>query len=274
MNVYDVDGKKTTSFLAYAEAFRGGVRVAVGDVDGDGASEIIVAPGPGGGPHVRIFSLSGSLKGQFFATVTTDRHGLYVSVADIDGDGKDEIVTGTDKGIVGTVSVFRMDGTKLQSFQPFDGATTGVRVTGVDADGDGRDEIATALGAGSPPEVRVLSPIGALKKSYLAYASAFDRGIFLASADLNGDGREEVITGTGIGGGPQVRAFAGDGSVASSFFAFDQAHRLGVSASGSSGGRIVALEGNEGTVRIFDRAGGGIGGFDVAPGVYTLTVAQ
>ena len=42
--------------LPFAENYRGGVRVAAHDYDGDGALDIICAPGPGGGLPVRVFS--------------------------------------------------------------------------------------------------------------------------------------------------------------------------------------------------------------------------
>ncbi|HEX4613610.1 MAG TPA: hypothetical protein VH092_35840, partial [Urbifossiella sp.] len=57
------------NFFAFEDTFRGGVRVAAGELDanpGDG-DELAVAAGPGGGPRVRVFRDDGTVLDDFFA---------------------------------------------------------------------------------------------------------------------------------------------------------------------------------------------------------------
>ena len=75
------------SFFAYDPRFTGGVFVAAaGDLTGDARADIITAPGPGGGPHVRVFSgatgtpIAGPLEG-FFAYPPGFLGGVFVAGA-------------------------------------------------------------------------------------------------------------------------------------------------------------------------------------------------
>lgn len=94
VRIFDGSGKLISGgFFAYDQAFRGGVNVAVGDVNDDKISEIITGPGYGGGPHVAIFSARGEKLGEWIAYDSKLKEGIRVIASDLDGDNKDEIVT-------------------------------------------------------------------------------------------------------------------------------------------------------------------------------------
>ncbi len=79
---------EVASFLAFETSFTGGVAVAVAN------GEIVATPGFGGGPVVRRFDAAGALQFEFLAYGAAFRGGIRVGVADIDGDGVEEILTG------------------------------------------------------------------------------------------------------------------------------------------------------------------------------------
>ncbi|MBT5808709.1 S8 family serine peptidase [Candidatus Uhrbacteria bacterium] len=116
--------------------------------------------------------------------------------------------------------------------------------------------------AGASPLVKRYNDHGELQVDFMAYHPGFTGGVRLVMADVDGDGVEEIITGAGPGGGPQVRIFDLDGNALGQFFAFDEGGRTGIQlAAGDTNGDgvaeifVVEDEGGTGQVRIFNRAG-------------------
>ncbi|HEV8251509.1 MAG TPA: FG-GAP-like repeat-containing protein [Gaiellaceae bacterium] len=226
-------GAVVQSFLAYDPGFAGGVRVAAGDVNGDGFADIVTGAGPTGAPLVKVFSgADGSLLSSFLAYDPAFTGGIFVAAGDVDGDGYDDVVTGADAGGAPHVKVFSgADGSLLRSFFAYDPSFAGgVRVAAGDVNGDGLADLVTGSGPRAGSQVKVISGAdGSLLASFFAYDPAFTGGIFVAAGDVDGDGHDDVVTGTDATAGPQVKVFSGaDGSVLRSFFAYDPTFTGGV----------------------------------------------
>jgi hypothetical protein len=201
------------------------VSVAVGDVNGDGVDDIVTGAGPGGGPHVKVFDgRNGALMQSFFAFDPTFRGGVSVAAADLDGDGRAELVVGAMAGAAPHVKVFDADGSLRFSFLAYDASFTGgVSVAVGDVNGDGVDDIVTGAGPGGGPHVKVFDGRNGTEiASLLAYDTQFRGGVRVAAADLDGDGRAEIIAGAMAGAAPHVKVFdARTLEVAASFLAYD-----------------------------------------------------
>ena len=65
---------------------------------------------------------------------------------------------------------------------------------------------------------------------FFAYEESFRGGVFVAAGDLDGDGKAEIVLGTGVGGGPRVRAVRGTADHAEllNLFAYEDSARNGV----------------------------------------------
>jgi hypothetical protein len=218
-----VTGRFISDFLAYDTAFRGGVRVANADVNGDGVPDIITAPGPGGGPHIKVFDGTDlHLLYSFMAYDINFTGGVFVAAGDVDGDGKADIITAPDTGGGPVVRIFSgATGSMLREFLAYDGAFRGgVHVAAGDINGDGKADVITGAGIGGGPHVRAFSGAdNASLVSFFAYDQAFRGGVNVAAGDMLGNGLAQIVTGAGLGGGPHVEIFNGSGVRVQSFVA-------------------------------------------------------
>jgi serralysin len=178
--------QEMASFLAYDAGFHGGVFVAAGDVNGDGKADIITGAGAGAAPHVMVFNgATLQVLASYLAYDAGFAGGVRVAVADVNGDGKADIITSPGFGSIPEVKVF--DGAtflqKTASYLAYDaGFVGGVFVAATDVNGDGKADIITGADSGAGPHVKVLSGLdGTVLFSFLAFGGAPLDGVFVAA---------------------------------------------------------------------------------------------
>ena len=168
------------SFFAFDPSFTGGVSVAAADLNRAGYDDLIVAAGPGGGPHVEVFDgKTGATRASFYAYAPDFTGGVNVSAADLIGDQRAEIITGAGSGGGPAIGVFGADGTTQTRFYAYDPSFRGgVRVAAGDLTGDSVAEIVTGAGDGGSPNVRTFDGrTDQLLGSFMAGASDSRAGV-------------------------------------------------------------------------------------------------
>jgi large repetitive protein len=211
VRIYTGTGADTgLQFYAYDRNFVGGVRVATCDVDGDGTDEIVTGPGVGPGPHVRVLRLQGQIVREivgFYAFGPNFEGGVYVACGDVDNDNRADVIVG--QGLGGSeVRVFTVGPSSVvqkAAFTAYEPSFTGgVRVAAVstnEASGT-QFQIVTAPGPGRGLEVRAWAVAGStvsLARALPITGPEFPIGAFLDVADINADGRAEVVLATDRG---------------------------------------------------------------------------
>ena len=238
--IYVFDGSTYETEWVSSELDKIPIGIAIGDLDNDGNNDIAVTTGNPGEPKddegnggegfLYVFERSGTGFEEVFKSSDIDA-ALGVTISELDGSTNPEIgiatgyleiidaTSGTTE-LHGAVKVWGYGGSSYS--QEWTSGNLGQIVGGIDSgdpDGDGDNELVVGTGGDSRDgsqanaEVRVYQRSGG---SYTLDGSVMNPARYKAYGievgDLNGDGSEEIVVGTGEKGESKPRLIIYDGS--------------------------------------------------------------
>lgn len=159
VTIHKKDGTIVGNFMAYDEGFRGGIKVAAVDTDGDGIDEIVTAPEEGRVP-VRVFSRSGVKLGEFYPFGEGFSGGISVAGGNTNRKPGQEIIVGAGPGGGPLVRAVNKAGSSITPnfFMYRSDFRGGVNVGAGDVNADGIDEIIGAPASIGGPNFRIINP--------------------------------------------------------------------------------------------------------------------
>ena len=238
IRVFTPQGVELTAYrtFPFGTAYRGGVEVAVGDVDGDNDDDIIAGMSTGAG-FVNVFKVTPSdadpvanaAVQSFRAFPAPYANGTMVAAGDFGTyfngvktssapDGIAEIVTGTNAGTRAWTRIWDVSVTPKVvrgAFVIAPGFRGGVTLSTARWDGDAIDDVIVGAGIGGNSIVEVYSGATGGQLARLTAFSSFvktNARAFAAALDLTGDGIVDNLYGVkglnGGGGARGVRQYA------------------------------------------------------------------
>ncbi|MFA6296304.1 MAG: metallophosphoesterase [Patescibacteria group bacterium] len=204
---------------------------------------------------IRTYSLNtGNKIKEFYPYGKYFSGGINIAVGDLTGDNKDEIVVSPKSSWQPEIRVYTKRGKLLSKFLAYGKSfKNGIDIAVGDTNNDGKKEIITAPGIHSDPILSIFNYKGKkIMPDILAFPTNFNRGLSVATGDINSDSKDEIIVTTNSGQAPYVEIYNDQAKKIGQFLIFDQEFRGGVNiAAGDmnndSYDEIAACQASQGT---------------------------
>lgn len=217
--MFNADGSVRFTARPFGDSYTGGVRVATGDVTGDGVPDVVAGTNGNTYAQVRVIDgATGKVRPEQLFGQSWHYGAVSVATGDVTGDGVADIALGTDEGGPRAQVIRGGDFAKLADFKAGPRTNYWGRTQVALGDVNG-DHIADLMVAGLYPNGshvsgyngQSLRPGTAPTRVFNEFTldGTFANSLFLAAGDINGDGRADVIVGSGAYGTPKVVAFSG-----------------------------------------------------------------
>ncbi len=207
VKVFETDGTQIGNVFPFGKSYKKGVSLAVGDIDGNGAQELITAPQGNKRAVVKIYHYkNGDVKKKdSFRAYTPDyTSGVNVTTGDLNNDGDDEIIIGAREQKA-KLKVYRWLSKKGEArywfgakpFQDHDDAANGLSLATGDVDFDGDDDIIVGSWAGGGT-LQVLSYQPGKKRlrttvEHHAFSRFYTGGVYIIAGNINANNKHEII---------------------------------------------------------------------------------
>jgi len=212
-SIVKVFEKNTRNLIAelypFSKKYKGKINLATADFNFDGQDEIIAATGPKQTPLIKIYTLNNGIMQQLGSDLypfsMKKKTGINIATADTDQNGQKEIFATPASGKKSVLKYWNKTEWITLKSKIFKKTTAKLAIG--DIDGDLQQEIIAASQKKMRPTIKIINlNTKTRKKRINPFLHRYKKGINIATADLNNDGTDEIITSKNHGQ-PRIKIY-------------------------------------------------------------------